>query len=186
MRARAELVCRSAAAALAVASAATTALAQDQSAALAKEFAQLAGGEVRFVALRVPDKPDEFVGALHVPGVQLLIVWAKYEQPTLLTDMLSKGNYQGVYTDLNNASYTVAASRLFVEDLRVDGMAPKRHDDSSSFDSVENGGKRVAFDGDWRKQKLTEKDYSDAFTNAESRYCQAVRWLTTELKKKGS
>ena len=82
----------------------------------------------RYVAAKVPDKPNEFVGALHIPGVQLLIIWAQYQQPSLLMDMIGKRNYQGVYTDLNSASYTIAASRVLLEDhgggrAQVDGHA---------------------------------------------------------------
>jgi hypothetical protein len=137
-----------------------------------KEFLQSAGGEMRYIAAKVPNVPNEFVGALHIPGVQLLVVWAKYEQPTLLNDMLGKRNYQGVYADLNSASYTITASRLMFEDIREDGL-----------DAYESAGKRVTFDGDWGKQKISEKDYKDALSQADQKYLQALTLLTAELKK---
>jgi hypothetical protein len=163
---------------------ATTAFAQEsKSAPIVKEFVQLAGGEMRYVAAKVPDKPDEFVGALHIPGIQLLVVWARYEQPKLLADMLAKRDYQGIYTDLNSASYTVAESKVFFEDLRADGFYPKRQDENSAFDMYDTGGKRLMFDGDWKKQKLSEKEYLDTFASAEDRYTKAVQYLVGELKR---
>lgn len=138
---------------------------------------------MRYVAAKIPDKSDEFVAALHIPGVQLLVIWARYEEPSFLNEMLAKRDYQGVYTDLNSASYTVAATRVFFEDLRADGLFPRRADENSPFDMYELGGKRVMFDGDWRKQKLSEKEYGDAFTAADTQYAKAVSLLTAVLKK---
>jgi hypothetical protein len=166
---------------------ASTALAQEsKSAPVVKSFVQLAGGEMRYVAAKVPNTEDEYVAALHIPGVQLLAIWGRYEQPVFLNEMLKKGDFQGVYTDLNSASYTVAASRVFFEDLRADGLFSRRQDENAAFDMYEVGGKRVMFDGDWRKQKLSEKEYQDAFDAADAKYTTAVTLLTEALKKKGS
>jgi hypothetical protein len=162
-------------------------LAQEStSAPLVKSFVQLAGGEMRYVAVKVPDANDEYVAALHIPGVQLLVIWARYEHPSFLNEMLAKQDYQGVYTDLNSASYTIAASRIFFEDLRADGLFPKRQDENSAFDMYEAGGKRVMFDGDWKKQKMAEKDYQQTYDAANQKFATAVTLLTAELKKKGS
>ena len=164
-----------------------SALAQEsKSAALAKEVVQLAGGEMRYVAAKVPDSNDEYIAALHIPGVQLLVIWAKYQQPVFLNEMLAKRDYQNVYTDLNSASYTIAASRIFIEDLRGDGLFPQPPSDSTAFDMYEAGGKRFMFDGDAKKQKLSDKEYQDAFASADARYTKALGVLLAELKKKGS
>jgi hypothetical protein len=156
---------------------------ESKSVPLVKEFVKLAGTEMRYVAAKVPNVANEFIGALHIPGVQLLVIWAKYEQPAFLNEMLGKRDYQGVYTDLNSASYTVVGSKVFFEDLRSDGFFPKRQENNAAFDMYEAGGKRLLFDGDWKKQKLTEKEYQDAFNAAEQRYCTALELLLTELKK---
>lgn len=163
----------------------TAARAQDsKSAAVVKEFVALAGPEMRYVAAKVPDKPDEFVAGLHIPGVQLLVIQARYEQPSFLLEMLSKKDAQGVYTDLNSASYAVAASRIFFEDLKADGLYPKRVDENAPFDMYEAAGKRIMFDGDWKKAKFaTEKEYLDAFTAVDERYTKAVSLLVAQLKK---
>jgi hypothetical protein len=153
-----------------------------KSAPLLKAFVDAAGGEMRYVAAKLPATDDEYVAALHIPGVQLLVVAARYEQPTLLDQMLSKRDYQGVYTDLNSASYAIAASRVFIEDLRADGLLPDR-DDDAPFDVYEMAGKRYHFDGDFRKQKLSEKEYQEAFAAADTKYVQAIQVLTAELKK---
>lgn len=154
-----------------------------KSASVVKEFVDLAGGEMKYVAARMPDSNDEFVAALHIPGVQVIVVVSKYEQPSLLNEMLQKRDYQGVYTDLNSASYAIAASRVFIEDLKEDGLAPKRADDNSPFDSYEAGGKRVAFDGDYKRQKLSEKEYQDTFAAADEKYAKALTTLVAQLKK---
>jgi hypothetical protein len=173
--------------AVTVTAGATVADAQEsKSATPVKEFVQLAGPDMRYVAAKLPDKPDEYVAALHIPGVQLLVITARYEQPSFLNEMLAKGDHQGVYTDLNSASYTVAATRVFFEDLRADGLHPRREDENAAFDMYEKSGKRVMFDGDFRKQKMEEQAYLDAFTAADQAYARAVTLLNAVLKKKGS
>ncbi len=152
------------------------------SSAAVKEFAALAGGDMRYIAAKVPGSPDEFVGALHIPGVQLVVVWSRYQQPTLLTAMLGKGDHQGVYSDLHSASYSIAESRAIYEDMHEDGLSLKKRGGDAA-DTYEAGGKRVQFDGDWKKQKLSEQDYQSAFTAAEERYSKAIALLIAELKK---
>ncbi len=171
--------------AAALAIGAPAARAQDsKSANVVKEFVSLAGPDMRYVAAKVPDKPDEYVAGLHIPGVQLLVIQARYEQPRFLDEMLAKKDPQGVYTDLNSASYAVAASRIFFEDLKADGLYPRRMDENAPFDMYEAGGKRIMFDGDWKKSKFAdEKAYMDAFTQADERYTRAVSLLLAQLKK---
>jgi hypothetical protein len=148
-----------------------------------KEFVTAAGGEMRYVAAKIPGSTDEFVAALHIPGVQLLVIQARYREPSLLDALLSKRDYQGVYADLNSASYAIVESRLFFEDLRADGIFSKRQDENSAFDIFEKGGKRLMFDGDWRKQQLSEKDYQDSYASADDGYAKVVALLTAALKR---
>ena len=87
------------------------------------------------------------------PGSQLMIVSARYGAPALLNEKVLLGKFQDAYIDLNSASE--AATRVIVEDLRADGFALTKRKDMLR-DSFEANGKRVVFDFDWRKQKLTE------------------------------
>src|SRR5580704_7257053 len=161
---------------------AATALAQEsKSAALAKELAAaLDAGQLDSIAAKDPTSPDVFIGALYFKGMQLLVVSARYSAPSLLTEKLAQKNYRDVYIDLNSAS--VPESKIFIEDLGVDGLKSKR-EENTPYDSYEAAGKRTAFDGDWKKQKLSEQDYMKTFSTADERYCQMLTALLAQVKK---
>src|SRR5438045_9704892 len=98
---------------------------EPKSAALAKQLAAaLDSGKLDSIAAKDPSAPDVFIGALYFPGVQLLVVCAKYTVPTLLVDKLAKKDYKEVYIDLNSAS--VPETKVFIEDLGADGLKPER------------------------------------------------------------
>src|SRR5215831_7288435 len=153
---------------------------ESKSAALAKQLASaLDAAKLDSVAAKDPSGQDVFVAALYFPGAELLVVSAKYTAPTLLVDRIGKKEYREVYIDLNSAS--VPESKVFVEDLGADGLKPK-HDENQPFDTYEAAGKRTAFDGEWKKQKLTEQDYLKAFSAADEKYSQMLRTLLAQLK----
>ena len=85
-----------------------------------------------------------------------------------------------VYIDLNSAAEP--DSKLFIEDLLVDGLKAKR-EENRPFDSVESRGKRTAFDGDWKKQQLSEQEYMKIFSATDERYSQMLTALLAQLKK---
>src|SRR5262245_17071569 len=118
--------------------------AQDaKSASLAKELAAvLDAGKLDSIAAKHPANPDVFCAALYVPGVQLLVVWARYTAPQLLTDRLAKKEYRDVYLDLNGAS--VRETKVFIEDMGTDGLKLKR-DGNQLPDTYEEAGKRTVF-----------------------------------------
>ena len=169
-------------AALVVLSLPSTASAQEsKSAPLAKLLAAaLDAGKLDSIAAKDPADSDRFVAALYFPGMQLLVISAKYSVPQLLTDRLGRKEYRDVYMDLNGAS--VADSKIFIEDPGADGLKAKR-EDNQAFDQVEMSGKRTMFDGDWKKQKLSEQDYIKAFSTADERYAQLLAALLAEAKK---
>jgi len=156
--------------------------AQDsKSAALAKQLATaLEAGKLEAVAAKDPSSPDVYIGALYIPGFQLLIISAKYSAPMLLDALIGKKAFRDVYIDLNSAG--TPGSKVFVEDLGIDGLKPKRGD-NQPFDSVEIDGKRTSFDNDWRKQQLSEQDYMKAFAAADERYTQMLTALLAQLKQ---
>jgi hypothetical protein len=133
------------------------------------------------VAARDPKSNDNFVAALYFPGAQLLVVGAKYTAPSLLNEKITQRNYRDVYIDLNAA--TDPATKILVEDLQADGLRPRR-DDDQPFDSYTKGvGARFAFDGDWRRRKVSEDEYFRTFTDAETQYTRMLEVLIAELKK---
>jgi hypothetical protein len=161
---------------------AATVLAQEpKSAALAKQLAAaLEAAKLDSIAAKDPAAPDVFFGALYFPGIQLLVVSAKYTVPALLNEKLSKKEYRDVYIDLNSAS--VPESKIFVEDLGADGLKAERNE-NQPYDTYEAAGKRTAFDSDWKKQKLSKEDYMKVFAVADERYAQMLTALLAQLKK---
>ena len=94
----------------------------------------------------------------------MLVVSAKYSAPTLLNDKLNKKDYRDVYIDLSSAS--IAATKVFIMDQAANGLVFKPNDDQPA-DSWEQANKTtVSFDGDWKKAKITEEEYTKAFSTA--------------------
>jgi hypothetical protein len=158
------------------------ALAQEsKSAPLAKQLAAaLDAAKLDCIAAKDPSAPDVFVAALYFPGVQLLVVSGKYSVPQLLNERLAKKEYRDTYLDLNGAA--VPASKIFLEDPGADGLKAKR-EENQAFDSYEADGKRTMFDGDWKRQKVSEQDYMKTFADADARYTQILTALLAQLKK---
>jgi hypothetical protein len=154
---------------------------ESKSAPLAKQLAAaLDAAKLDCIAAKDPSAPDVFVAALYFPGVQLLVVSGKYSVPQLLNERLAKKEYRDTYLDLNGAA--VPASKIFLEDPGADGLKAKR-DENQAFDSYEADGKRTMFDGDWKKQKVSEQDYMKTFADADARYTQILTALLAQLKK---
>lgn len=157
-----------------------------KSSALVKELITLLEGRLEsgmvFLAAK-GDKPGHYVGALYLQTVpQLLVVTAEYDPAVLLDERLAKHDYREAYTDLNSASKT--GTKVFFEDLRADGLSPRR-DGSDPFDMYTAAdGKLVQFDGDEKKQKMSAQEYQAAFAAADAMYTKAIQALLAEAKKK--
>jgi len=162
--------------------AASPAFAQEsKSAALATELAKLLDQmKADSVAAHHPGAPDQYVGALYFPGSQLLVVTARYQVPELLNTKLASKAYRDVYIDLNSAS--IAQSKIFISDLGVNGLKPRR-EDNQPYDTIEMAGKNLSFDGDWKKAKLSEDEYMKGYQQADEEYTKMLQALLAELKK---
>ena len=181
MKLMTRVACGSLVAVVVLTRAAAVSAQESKSAPLAKQLAAaLDAGKLDSIAAKDPSAPDLFVAALYFPGMQLLVVSAKYSVPQLLTERVSKREYRDVYLDLNGAS--VADTKVFIEDPGADGLKAKR-EDNTAFDAVDMGGKHTMFDGDWKKQKLSEQDYLKAFSTADERYAQILAALLAQAKK---
>jgi hypothetical protein len=175
------VACACVAAVLAIALSAPAQAQEPKSAALAKQLAAaLDAAKLDSIAAKDPSAPDVFIGALYFPGVQLLVVSAKYTVPALLNEKLGGKQYRDVYIDLNSAS--VPDSKVFVEDLGVDGLRPDRNE-NQPYDTYEAAGKRTIFDGDYKKQKLTKEEYQKIYGTADERYSQMLQALLAQLKQ---
>lgn len=135
-----------------------------------------------FVAAKLPDRPAHYVGALYLQSVpQLLVVVAQYDPAQLMDERLAKRDYREAYTDLNSASKV--GTRVFYEDLKADGLISRR-EGGDPFDMLTAAdGKRIQFDSDWKKQKMSEEEYDAAFVAADLAYAKAIQALLTEAKK---
>jgi len=152
-----------------------------KSVAVAKELtAALDAAKLDAVAAKDPSKPDVFFGALYFANTQLLVVSAQYAAPLHMSETIAKKEYREVYLDLSSAS--VPASKVFIEDLGANGLVPKPGD-NEAFDGYDAAGKRVVFDGDWKKQMLSEEEYMKAFSAADERYSQILTALLAQVKK---
>jgi hypothetical protein len=123
--------------------------------------------------------PNEYVGALYFPGTQLLVVSAKFDTPYRADSLITMKNYRDLYIELNSAS--VPNTKMFVSDLSANGLRFKK--DGNLYDTADVGGKTYNFDGDWKKAKITEDDYSKAYSSTDEQYTQMIQALLTGLKK---
>jgi hypothetical protein len=153
---------------------------ESKSAPLAKQLASALGGaKLDAVAAKDPAQPGVYVAALHIPGVQLLVISAEYPAPALLDPRLAKAEYRDVYIELNASGKP--ASKVFIEDLGGNGIYAKPNA-SNPMDMYEAGGKRVLFNGEWGDQKLSEQDYMKMFAAADTRYAEILTTLLGQIK----
>jgi len=152
---------------------------ESKSAPLARQLvAALEAAKLDSIAAKDPAAADVFIGALYIPGAQLLVISGQYAAPSLLSDRLARKEYRDIYIDLNGAA--TPSTRVFVEDLGADGLQSKN--DDRPPDSIEAIGKRTTLDHDWKRQKLSEDDYMKAFGTVDARYAQMLTALLNQIK----
>ena len=122
---------------------------------------------------------DHYVAALFFPG-QLLLIAARTTAPAVLNEKLVRREFRDVYIDLNSAS--IADSRVMITDGGADGLRPTR-EANKPFDTHDAGGKSLRFDGNWREDRMSEKDYMATYAKADEAYVAALTVLLSELKK---
>lgn len=153
--------------------------AQDsKSAPLAAELTSLLDAQ-KLDSVAAHQSADEYVGALYFSGAQLLVVKGKAGLARM-TDLLGKRAFKEVYMDLSGASEP--QSRRFIMDLGANGLRFKR-EDNQPFDAADIGAKSYRFDGDWRKAKMSEDEYRNAFVATDEEYARMLEALIAALKK---
>ena len=152
----------------------------NKSGAAAKELAQLMQqAQLDSVAAAMPGSEDAFVAAMYIPG-ELMVVTARYSAPALLREKIMNKAYRDVYVDLNSAA--TPKTRVFIEDLNTDGLIAKP-EDNAGFDTYEGAEGRMSFDGDWKKQKLSEDEYRKRFAECDDEYAKMLDALLSQIKK---
>jgi hypothetical protein len=149
-----------------------------KSAAVAKELSQvLEAAKLDSIAAVDPSAPGGFIAAIYIAETQLLVVSAQYSAPSLLVDKIKSGDFRGVYMDLHASATT--GTKIFVQDMGPDGLISR----SDNGDSWEEKGKTTVFDGQWKKAKETEADYTKSFTDADARYAKMLSLLIAQAKQ---
>lgn len=151
-----------------------------KSAALASELAALLD-QMKLDAVASNRGPaDEYVGALYLPGAQLLVVNARSSVPDRMKYLLLQKSYKDLYLELNGTIHQ--DSKVFVSDAGINGLQfkPARNQPA---DTVDAKGKTAVFDGEWRKAKMSEADYTKAFQEHDEAYSAMLRALIETLKK---
>lgn len=152
------------------------AFAQDsKSAALAMQLTQLLDAQkLDTIAAKTA---DQYVGAIYIPGAELLVVSGKIATADRENNLLAQKSYRDVYQDV--FSTADAKSKVFVTDIGANGLRFKE----SAADTVEVAGKTVSFDGEWSKAKLSEQEYTKAYQTSDEQYSQMLQALIAALKK---
>ena len=124
---------------------------------------------------------SSYVGALYIPGSQLLVVRAKYPGKDRMSYLLYNKMYKDAYADLNSASDPT--TRILISDLGANGLHFKQEKDQP-FDMVQIGGKSVAYDGKWGgKDRLSKDEYAKSYESSDEQYTQMLEVLIAALKK---
>jgi hypothetical protein len=152
---------------------------ESHSAPLATELTMLLTSQ-HLESIASPDA-DAYVGALYIPGTQLLVIRAKYPDKNRMEYYLLNKMYKDAYLDLNSASEP--ASRMLISDLGSLGLQFKNEKDQP-FDMVNIAGKEMSFDGKWGgKDNPSKEDYAKTFESSDEKYSQMLQVLISALKK---
>jgi hypothetical protein len=151
-----------------------------KSAAVAKELVQVMDSKkLDSIAAKIATPEGTYAAALYFPNVQLLVISGHYPAPQLMEPRLAGKQYRDTYMELSG---TVSPdSKIFVQDMGEPGLSARRQD--SLFDTWNQAGKTVTFDGDPDKQKMSDADYQKAFTAADEEYAKILSALLAEAKK---
>jgi hypothetical protein len=140
---------------------------------------EMARQHLSAVAAKDPDHPGFYIGASLVPGVQLLVVSARSQAPAYLDEVVAAKRYDEAYASINGASFP--DGKLFVQDLHADGLLPNR-DGGGSFDIVyKDVVKTFMFNGESKKQHMSDAQYRDAFNDLDVRYASLLSMLLAQL-----
>lgn len=154
-----------------------------ESPALAKALvAELAKKKQDCILAKDPEVPGQYVGALHLPGLQLLVVSAKFADPAGMDFRMFSSDCMGGYADLNAA--VTATDRVVINDLGADGLVAMPKKDAPR-DGVTRSGKEVKLDGSnnaLKAAKITAADFQKTFNDAEQVYSGYLKLLIARLK----
>jgi len=150
-----------------------------KSAALASELVKMLDAMKLDAVAASRGANDEFVGAMYFPGSQLLVINAKTSVPDRMKYLILQRSYKDLYVELNGA--VDQQSKTFISDLGANGLQFRR-EKNQPFDTVDATGKTTAFDGEWRKAKMSEVEYTKIYQTHDEQYSQMLQALIATLK----
>jgi hypothetical protein len=151
-----------------------------KSAPLAGELVKLLDSMKLDAVAGVRGTNNEFVAAMYFPGSQLVVVDAKSSVPDRMKYLILQKSYKDLYVELNGA--VDQSSKVFISDLGANGLQFRR-EKNQPFDTVDATGKTTAYDGDWRKAKMSEQEYTKLYQAQDEQYSQMLQALIDTLKK---
>jgi hypothetical protein len=156
---------------------------ESRSAPLAQELSQvMAAQKLEAFAVKDPESPDRYIAAMLFPGVQLLVVAGQPTSPAAVQAYLDQKRYADVYGVLQQA--VVNDTKVFVQDLKANGLYAKSPDAVDIvYERVVN---QTMFDGQPSKHKLTDAQYAERFTAADTKYARLLKVLVDGLKQTGT
>ena len=132
------------------------------------------------IAAANPAAPDSFVAALYIPARSSWSCRAKYSAPALLVEKSTRATTAA-------STWTCIPRRSRAASLRPgpSGRRPLRGPDGDNgADMWDEGTKSTAFDGEWKKAKMSEADYTKVYTDADERYAKMLSLLLAQAKQK--
>jgi len=161
------------------AGAARSSAGQPASSALAAGLgAAMAERQLEAIAVRDPAAPDRYIAAMHFPNVQLLVVGGQYPSPAYLDALIAERKYKDVYIALQHS--VVPGTKVFFHDMGADGLPA---DDDAAVDVLyEQVTTQTTFNGDWKSQRLSEREYNAKLAKAEQIYRGLLQPLLAAAK----
>jgi hypothetical protein len=129
-------------------------------------------------AAKNPDAPNSYVAASLFPTVQLLVVAGEPISPETAQQQLDQKRYMDVYGTLQQS--VVPNTKVFFQDLKADGLHAKSDAVDVLYERVAN---QTIFDGEPSKHHLTDAQYAQRFSAADTQYSRLLSVLLDRLKR---
>jgi len=157
-----------------------------QSAPKVKELIDLmtTAGATAF-AVKDPEREGRFAAVLLVPGVQLMVISAKYERTTDIEYWIYNKDFMSIYMELKSGQ--LSSEKFFVEDTRADGLV-LQPEEGLAGDAVTVEDQAQQFDGKFTERprrnddRIPTADYYKAFSDADARYTRLLGLLIEGMK----
>ena len=137
---------------------------------------------MKLTSVASKDADLHYIGALYVPGVQLIVVAAKCSATDRMNYLLSMKEYRDAYVDLNSASRARVANVSSPISAPTVCSSNARRISRSTWST--SAGKSMSFDGEWGgKDNVSREEYTKTYESTDEQYTQMLQALIEVLKK---